>query len=458
MHRQFSLKRENALHRCEARDSGDFAFRLAAQATCSLRWRVQKQHWLREYSELATLFFIQAMAMGMWFVPLGSVLDGNGYEEIKAVAFATSGISAFISPLIFGALADRHFSPVKVLRWLAFATAGAMALASTAIAQKWHPLVVLASIQVHSLCSSPTWALATTIVLSRLSDAKREYGPVRAMATLGWVVGCWIVSWLKADRTALAGYSGSIVWLITAFFTFTLPSVAPAPAAGHSTWKQRLGLDALSLLKIRDHRVVFLATAIFNIPLCAFYPYTPGHLRELGFHATTAWMTFGQATEVLSMFLLAGLLTRWRLKTVFLTGIGFGVLRYAMCALNTKWWVLAGVTMHGFAFTLYLITTQIYLEQRIDPAWRARAQALYTLMLSGVGNTLGYLSCGWWSRENSSDLPLYWNGLTGNPAIFALPHVVKNWTVFWAGLSASVAVIWVWFVLSYRGRATGNVP
>jgi hypothetical protein len=244
-----------------------------------------------------------------------------------------------------------------------------------------------------------------------------------------------------------------MVWVVVALFTFALPIVAPTPSGRATSWKQRLGLDALSLLKIRDHRVVFLTTAIFNIPLCAFYPYTPAHLRELGFNATTAWMTFGQATEVLSMFLLAGLLTKWRLKTIFLTGIGFGVLRYAACAVNTKWWLITGVTMHGFAFTLYLITTQIYLEQRIDPAWRARAQALYTLMLSGVGNTLGYLSCGWWIRANEHDLPLTWGGLAGNPVIVWIPHAVKDWSHFWAGLSASVALIWIWFAFSYRGRA-----
>jgi hypothetical protein len=169
-------------------------------------------------------------------------------------------------------------------------------------------------------------------------------------------------------------------------------------------------------------------------------------------------MTFGQITEVIAMFLLARLLTKWRLKTILLTGISFGVLRYAACAMNTKWWVLAGVTMHGFAFTLYLITTQIYLEQRIDPMWRARAQALYTLMLSGVGNTLGYLSCGWWSRANTQDLPIVWGGLSGNAAIFWVPKAIKDWPHFWGGLSLSVAAIWIWFFFSYRGRAADPQP
>ena len=409
---------------------------LADAAGGSARFPVAKNHWFRDYLELVTLFFIQAMAMGMWFVPLGSVLDGNGYGNIKDLAFATSGISAFISPLIFGSLADRSISPVRLLRWLSFATAAAMALASVAITCKWHSLLVLAFVQLHSLCSSPTWSLSTTIVFSRLHDPKREYGPIRAMATIGWVVGCWIVSALSADQSATAGFSGAIIWVGVAFFTFTLPMVAPPPSKTPGTWKQRLGLDALTLLKNRDHRVVFVATAVFNIPLCAFYPYTPAHLRELGFHATTAWMTFGQATEVLAMFLLAGLLAKWRLKTIFLTGIGFGVLRYAACALNTPFWLLAGITMHGCAFTLYLITTQIYLEQRIDSAWRARAQALYTLMLAGVGNTIGYLGCGAWARQA---------GYGGT----------MNWTLFWGGLAVSVALIWLWFAWSYTGRKHG---
>ena len=30
-----------------------------------------------------------------------------------------------------------------------------------------------------------------------------------------------------------------------------------------------------------------------------FYPYTPPHLRELGLQHTSAWMTFGQVTEII---------------------------------------------------------------------------------------------------------------------------------------------------------------
>src|ERR1044071_6131309 len=96
-----------------------------------------------EYVELTALFFIQGAALGMWFVPLSTVLDAHGFHAIKPLAFAASALAAFVSPLIFGAVADRHASPVKVLRGLALATAFAMALASTAIKLSWHPSSVL---------------------------------------------------------------------------------------------------------------------------------------------------------------------------------------------------------------------------------------------------------------------------------------------------------------------------
>src|SRR5215207_6066268 len=102
-----------------------------------------------EYIELVALFFIQGAALGMWFVPLSTVLDAHGYHNIKPYAFACSALAAFVSPLIFGAMADRHASPVKVLRGLSFATATAMALASTSIHLEWNAWLVLGFIQLH---------------------------------------------------------------------------------------------------------------------------------------------------------------------------------------------------------------------------------------------------------------------------------------------------------------------
>lgn len=386
-----------------------------------------------EYAELVTLFFIQGAALSTWIVPLGTVLDAHGLHALKPFAFASSALAAFVSPLIFGAMADRHVSPVKVLRGLSLATAASMVLASTAIRLLGNPWLVLALIQLHALCSSPMWSISSTIVFARLADAKKEFGPIRAMATLGWMAGCWLVSALNADTSTLAGYVGALLWLVVCGYTYLLPALATPQSAEHLTWRERFGLDALTLLKNPDHRGVFVTTALFAIPIAAFYPYTPAHLRELGLTRTSAWMSLGQVTEIIALFGLGALLVKWRLKWILACGLGFGVARFALSAINGKAWLLAGVALHGCSFTLVSITAQIYLDQRVDSAWRARAQALFSLMTSGAGNLIGYLATGWWFTACT------------RPA-------GTQWPVFWNVLAAAVALVLVYFLIAYRGR------
>ncbi len=369
-------------------------------------------------------------------VPLSTVLDAQGLHEIKPFAFAATATAAFVSPLIFGAMADRHASPVKVLRGLSIATGLASALVSTGITLHWNAWLVLGLIQVYALAAAPSSSILASVAFERLADAQKEFGPIRAMTTFGWMVGCWAVSLLRADTSAVAGYCAGIAWLMLAGFTPFLPKLEVPKAVMNLKWHERLGLDALTLLKNSDHRVVFITTALFNIPLSAFYPYAPPHMRDLGLQRTSAWMTLGQVTEIMAMFSLGTLMLKWRLKWIFTLGLTFGVLRFALSALNSKWWLLVGVFLHGGSYTMVFVTAQIYLDQRINPAWRVRAQALLTLMNTGAGNLIGYLGTGLWFGVCTQA------GAT-------------RWPIFWSGLSLSVAVVMVYFLMAYHGIGVG---
>jgi len=116
--------------------------------------------------------------------------------------------------------------------------------------------------------------------------------------------------------------------------------------------------------------------------------------------------------------------------------MGFAVLRFILSALNDRAGLLAGVALHGCSFALVFITAQIYLDQRVDIAWRARAQALMSLINSGVGNLIGYLSTGWWF------------------AVCTRPTGTR-WPLFWGVLAAAVAVVLVYFLVAYHGQGGG---
>jgi nucleoside transporter len=401
--------------------------------------RVQQGDTRSASAKLGALFFIQWMGLAAFVVPLTLVLVSHGYQRILPLAFATSALAAFVSPLFFGAAADRHYAPSRVLRWLSLATAAALAIVNAGIAWRWNPWAVLALIQVYALCAAPTVSISTTIAMSSMGDPRRQFGPVRALGTVGWMAGCWVVSLLNADSSTVSGFSGAVLWLALAAFTFSLPDVMPPESARPLTWHERLGLDALILLKNRDHRVVFVSTSLLNIPLAAFYAYTPPHLRYLGFDRPAAWMSLGQTTEIVAMFALGLLLMRCRLKWILFTGASIALVRYILCALNAKGALLLGITLHGCTYTLIFATAQIYVNERIDVGWRARAQALLTLMNGGVGYLIGYLGCGWWFSACTQE------GAT-------------RWSLFWGALAGGIALVLVYFLLAYRGISSGLRP
>jgi MFS family permease len=377
---------------------------------------------------LAALFFLQMMASGMWLVPLSHVLEAHGMARFASYAYATYALSAFVSPLIFGAMADRHASPVVVLRGLAVASASGVTLASWSLARGFPPAIVLACTQLYTITAVATSSITSTIVFSQLRDSQRQFGPIRAMATLGWMTGCWLISGLKLDASPGAGYACAVIWAAVAAFTYIFPAVPPPPAR-LLTFRERMGWDALALLRHRDHGVVFITVAMFSVPVAAFYPYTPPHLQELGLQRTSAWMSLGQVTEIIAMFCLAGLLSNWRLKWILATGLFFGMLRFGLCALDQKPWLLLGVSLHGISFALVFITAQIYLNERVDSVWRARAQALMSLMSGGLGNLAGYLGSGLWFRACMSS--------TGT-----------RWPVFWSGVATLAGCVLLFFLIA----------
>lgn len=390
-----------------------------------------------DFFKLALLYFTHGAAGAIWMLPLSGVLDAHGLGAIKPMAFSTSALAAFVSPLIFGALADRHISPVRVLRGLAITTAAAMAAVSFAIQKGWSPWAVVCLIQLFALSYSPMGSISATIVFERLADARRQFGPIRAMFTIGWMAGGLLVSALNADTSTLAGYTCSVALFLVAASTFLLPVVEMPKLAGHLKWFERLGLDALGLLRNRDHRVIFLTTTLLCIPLSAFYPHTPAQLRGLGFQHTSAWMSLGQVSEIFVMFALGALLIRHRLKWILLAGLGFSIFRFVLCAMGSRGTVLTGVFLHGFSYTLVFITAQIYLEKRVDQAWRARAQALLALMNGGVGNLLGYLGADWWMH--ACNCPSSSNGTI-------------QWSLFWGGLALAEAGVTAYFLIAFRGQ------
>ncbi len=392
----------------------------------------QQRYWVH-----SLLFLVPLFAAGMWNVPFSSVLSAHGLEDYVAYGFACTALAAIAAPLIAGGLADQCVPSERLLRWLVAGTAVFLALAFAAIDFGWGAGAMLAFLGLQSLFYTPIYSVLSALVLAQLEDPSREFARIRVWGTVGWMLAGVVVSFvLRADASPLSGYVAAGTLAVLAVSMRGLPESRPPDEKVRRTWREVFGIDALVLLRHHDHRVFFIVTLLYTMPLAAFYPYAPLQLRELGVHQTTALLALGQVTEVVCLIWLGAVIARFRVKWIFLAAIGFAALRYGLMAEGGLVAVVVGVALHGLVYTLFFVTAQIYLADRIVVGMRARAQALFFLISSGFGYLFGYLVSGWWKAACTAA------GQT-------------DWRWFWGGLGCFYLALGLYFVASYHGVFRG---
>ncbi len=371
---------------------------------------------------------------------LTNILTARGLSEWVTLAFVVPPLCALVSPLVGGALADQRFSANRLFVWSSFLASAALLAAFAVLEAGWNPWCFVVLLGMYSLFSGPSWGLLTTISMSHLEHGERKFPLVRVGATLGWVAAGLMTSFvLLADTSPVAGYASSVSRLASGLVGFMLPHTPPLGSG--ETWRSRIGLDAFKLLQQHDHRVFFGVTALFSIPLAAFYIYAPELLKVLGDAKPTATMTIAQITEIVAMLVVGSVMTKFSVKTVLLWALGLSALRFGMSAWagasGLVGWHIGGIALHGMCYTFYFITAQVFMDRRVDPGMRGQAQGLLALVTSGLGPLVGAVVCG--ALRNH----LVGNGLEG-------------WASFWGVLSGMIAVCFIIFAMCYRGLGRPN--
>lgn len=384
---------------------------------------------------LWAVFFFQGMTPGFWLPAMTNILKAEGLSAWVSLVFVVPPVCAMISPLIGGALADQRVAANRLYVWSSMIGAVVLAAAFWCLDVGLHPWWFVGLLGLYSLFSGPAWGLLTTVALTHLPSGERQFPLVRLGATIGWMVAGVMTSYLLAgDTSPKVGYASAVTRMIGAILGLGMPHTPPLGRA--SSWKSRLGLDAFRLMKQRDHCVFFVVTALFSVPLTAFYMYAPELLKVLGDGRSTATMTIAQLTEVLAMLLVGRVMMRYRVKTVLLWALGLSVLRFGMSAYagasGSIAWHIGGIALHGMCYTFYFITAQVFLDRRVDPGMKGQAQGLLSLVSGGLGPLLGALVCGW-LRNRLVDV----NG--------------NGWMEFWAVLAGMIAVCFGIFLIFYKG-------
>ena len=348
------------------------------------------------YIRLSILQFLQYFVWGSWFVTAGSyllhTLDFSGREV--GWVYASTAVSASVSPLILGIVADRYFSIEKILCFLHLVGAALLILLS----QQFTFSLFYAVVTVYMLCYLPTFSLTNSLCFHHISNPNKDFPRVRVWGTIAWIVAGATVSYLNIELTHQPFLISAGCSFILAFYSLSLPKTPPLQDADvklRDVFKQKAFME---LLQDRALLILILSVAFICIPSAYYYSFTNAFLNEIGVPYPAAKMSIGQMTEIVAMLLLPLLFVKWNMKTIIGIGLFAWGSRYGLFIIgnqNSAFWIIyIALGFHGIAYIFSMLSAQIYLDGRVPKNLRATMQGFFSFLTLGLFALIGTLIAG----------------------------------------------------------------
>ena len=338
---------------------------------------------------LATMMFLEYMAMPVWFVPmLPYVKSLQGGENWTLWCGLIMGIGTFASPLV-GMFADRRLNAERVLAICYFSSAALLSGAFFVTSPALLFVVLLATM----LFYMPTWALTATVAMAHAS--KDAFPRIRVFGTIGWIASCAFS--LAAAAGGFKGFDsspwifagGAAVSVAAGLFSFALPKTPPQAKGTPISVGDALGLGALVLLRDKSFRSFAILLLLAMIPFQWYNVYCAAYLKESGYQYLTTTMNIGQAGEIFFMLLVPLIFRRFGYRRSLVLALVVLALRNIFFAISSAYGFAAldfcGIVVHGLIFGLLVVGAQMFVDEVAPPELRNQAQGLVNLILAGVG-------------------------------------------------------------------------
>lgn len=387
-------------------------------------------------SWLSAMMFLQFFIQGSWYVTMGTYLGETlHFTGVQiGLAYGTAAIAAIISPIIVGMIADRFFSPNRVLAFLNIA--GAMLLLW--LTKIDHFSLFFPVLLLYSICFMPTMSLCNSISMENLGDPAKEFSRVRLFGSIGWIGSGLLISAFNLERFSTPFLIGAGVSLAAGLFALTLPYRAPMKAAPNASVGQLLGFDAFKLMKDRSFAVLLIFSALTCIPLAFYDSFTNLFITHQGIDNAAAAMSLGQIAEVVFLFAFPFFFMKLRYKGSIIAAIVAWIAMYGFFALGASsganGFIYAVLPLHGFCFTFFFVAGQLFVDEKAPASLRNSAQGFIAFATYGVGKYLGTLVAG-----NVVDK-------------FTLPGGGYNWVSVWAVPFVMSLLILVGFAAMFREK------
>ena len=191
------------------------------------------------------------------------------------------------------------------------------------------------------------------------------------------------------DSTHWIFAAGAFVSVCGAIFSLLLPPTEPAQKGEPISIADALGLRALILFKDPAFRNFVIVLLLAMIPFQWYNVYCSAYLKESGFKYLTLTMNLGQAGEIGFMLLVPLIIRRFGYKGGIIIGLLALAFRNASFACSSAFGLAAfdfgAIVIHGLIFGLFIIGSQMFVNDHAPKALRNQAQGLVNLITAGLG-------------------------------------------------------------------------
>lgn len=394
--------------------------------------------------KLAAFMFLQYFIWGSWYVSMGTYLSKTLEFDGSQIglAYGAFAIGAMISPFFVGLLADRYFASERILALLGiFGGVLLFLLPSMTTFGSFYPTLI-----VYCTTFVPTLALGNSLSLHHLTDQKRDFPLVKALSSVGWIVGGLTLSILfHGEQSAVQFYLAGAVSILFGLFSLTLPHTPPKKTGKDVSLGNVLGLDALALFKRPSFTIFIVCMFLICIPLYFYFVNMNLYVTELEWTYSAAKMSLAQVSDVICLILLPFILRSLGYKKTIFLGILFWAIRYFLLAGSVDSvsfqtvFVFTAILLHGVCYDFLFIAGQLYVDEEANETIRGAAQGLIAFILWGVGSFVGTHLAGLSQAYHTLEQPIGsithdWQGIWIYPAIGSMV-VLIIFVIFFPGVS-----------------------
>lgn len=344
-------------------------------------------------ARLFLMMVLQLAVWGAWAPKLFPYMGMLGFAPWQQSLVGSSwGVAALLGIFFSNQFADRNFAAERFMA--ASHLLSGLALLFTAFQAEFWPF--FAGYLVYSLLYVPTLSVANSVAFANLAEPARDFGAIRMGGTVGWMLVSWpFVFLLGAGAEPQQVRSIFIVAAVVSFalaaYSLTLPHTPPkrgGEAADPLAWR-----EAFRLLRVPFVAVLFVVTFVDSVIHNGYFVMADAFLTQrvgIAGNLSMVVLSLGQLAEIVTMFILGGVLIRIGWKATLIVGVLGHAARFAVFAFfpDSVPVIVAVQLLHGICYAFFFATVYIFVDAAFPEDVRSSAQGLFNLLILGVGSVV----------------------------------------------------------------------